>query len=316
MRGIEMDINKKEYDCAVVGGGPAGLSAALYMGRMRRSVIIIDDHEGSSTWHQVNRNYLGFPDGIHANKLREVGRQQVEKYGVSFLSATAEEVRAENEGRERRFHFKTTRGPVTSRTVILATGVSDYFPEFEGSMECIGRTMFWCIICDGYETIDKRIAVLGHSERAASLALELLVFTNKVTMVSWDRPFDITPQRMATLKEHGVTVYDSTCATYQCASGGQLSSINLEDGTEIGLDSLFVAQYIKPNTQLAQQLGVMLDEDGYIVSDVEQVTNITGVYAAGDCTKLYNHQVSSAVHEGGMAAAAANYYLYEDWQKD
>jgi thioredoxin reductase (NADPH) len=139
MGGIEMDnkIDKdgKVYDCAVVGAGPAGLSAALYMGRMRRSVIVIDDREGRSTWHQVNRNYLGFPDGIHANKLREVGRQQVEKYGATFLSATAEEVRAEGEGRERRFHFKTTRGPVASRTVILATGVNDSFPEFEGSME-------------------------------------------------------------------------------------------------------------------------------------------------------------------------------------
>jgi thioredoxin reductase (NADPH) len=176
--------------------------------------------------------------------------------------------------------------------------------------------MFWCIICDGYETIDKRIVVLGHSERAASLALELLTFTDKVTVVSWDQPFDIAPQRLATLKEHGVTLYDSACTTYQCASEGQLSSILLEDGTEIGLDGLFVAQYIKPNTQLAEQLGVMLDEDGYIVADVEQVTNIAGVYAAGDCTKLYNHQVTSAVHEGGMAAAAANYYLYEDWQKD
>jgi thioredoxin reductase (NADPH) len=311
-----MDIHKNEYDCAVVGGGPAGLSAALYMGRMRRSVIVIDDHEGRSTWHQVNRNYLGFPDGIHASKLREVGRQQVEKYDVTFLSATAEEVRAEGEGRERRFHFKTTKGPVTSRTVILATGVNDHFPEFEGSMACIGRSMFWCIICDGYETIDKRIVVLGHDERAASLALELLVFTDKVTMVSWDKPFDITPERLSKLKEHGVRVYDSTCAIYQCASEGELSSIVLEDGTEIGLDSLFVAQYIEPNTQLAQQLGIMLDEHGYIVADVEQVTNIAGAYAAGDCTKLNNHQVSSAVHEGGMAAAAANYYLYEDWQKD
>src|SRR5690348_12912539 len=149
------------YDCAIIGGGPAGLSAAVYMGRMRRSVIVIDDREGRSTWHQVNRNYLGFPDGIHASKLREVGREQVEKYDVTFLSATAKEVQAKGEGRARRFHFQTTNGAVVSRTVILATGVDDHFPDFEGSMECIGKTIFWCIICDGYETIDKRVVVLG-----------------------------------------------------------------------------------------------------------------------------------------------------------
>ncbi len=308
--------DERVYDCAVVGAGPAGLSAALYMGRMRRNVIVIDDREGRSTWHQVNRNYLGFPDGVHANRLREVGRQQVEKYGAIFLNATTEEVRAEGEGRESCFYFKTTLGQVVARTLILATGVSDSFPEFEGSMECIGKSMFWCIICDGYETIGKRIVVLGHNERAASLALEMLTFTDKVTMVSWDEPLNLPPEKLAALKEHGVKIYDSACEIYKCGEEGQLSSIVLADGTEIELDSLFVAQRIEPNTQLAQQLGVMLDEHGYIVSDVEQCTNVEGVYAAGDCTKLYNHQVTSAVHEGGMAAAAANYYLYEDWQKD
>jgi len=311
-----MISKEKVYDCAVVGAGPAGLSAALYMGRMRRKVIVIDDREGRSTWHQVNRNYLGFPDGIHASTLREVGRQQVERYDVTFLSATAEDVRAEGEGKARRFHFTTSNGPVIARTVILATGVSDRFPKFEGSVECIGKSMFWCIICDGYETIDKRIVILGHNERAASLALEMLVFTDDVALISWDEPFNLPEAKLTTLREHGIKVYDSECATYNCGTSGQLASIVLDDGTEIDLDSLFVAQHIEPNTQLAQQLGAMLDEHGFIVTDVEQLTNVEGLYAAGDCTRLYNHQVSSAVHEGGMAAAAANYFLYEDWQKD
>ncbi|MEO8286785.1 MAG: NAD(P)/FAD-dependent oxidoreductase [Chloroflexota bacterium] len=311
-----MEAGKHIYDCVVVGGGPAGLSAALYMGRMRRSVMVIDDHEGRSTWHQVNRNYVGFPDGIHASKLREIGKEQASRYGVEFFSATVDQVRAEGEGRERCFYFDTTRGQVVSRTVILATGVTDKFPEFEGSIECIGKSMFWCIICDGYETIDKRIVIFGHNNRAASLALEMLVFTKEVTLVSWDDPFNLTPEKMSVLEEHGITVYDSECELYKCAVDGQLESVVLTDGTEIPLDSLFVAQHIEPNTQLAEQLGMALDEHGFIMTDVELCTNVDGAYAAGDVTKLNNHQVSSAVHEGGMAAAAANYYLYEDWQKD
>lgn len=311
-----MDTNSRVYDCAVVGAGPAGLSAALYMGRMRRSVVVIDDKEGRSTWHQINRNYLGFPDGIHASRLREVGRMQAQQYDVTFVNSTVGEISAEGQGRDRRFHFTTTQGQIIARTVILATGVSDRFPEFEGSLDCIGKSMFWCIICDGYETIDKRIVVLGHNNRAASLALEMLVFTKYVTLVSWDKPFNLSDARMATLREHGVKVYDSRCSLYKCGESKQLEAVVIDDGTEIELDSLFVAQHIEPNTQLAKKLGVMLDEHGFIVSDVEQCTNIEGVYAAGDCTKMYNHQVSSAVHEGGMAAAAANYFLYEDWQKD
>jgi thioredoxin reductase (NADPH) len=305
----------KVYDCAVIGGGPAGLSAALYMGRMRRSVIVIDDVEGRSTWHQVNRNYLGFVDGIHVRQLREIGERQIEKYGTELLYARANNVEQRGEGKEMRFYIGTSAGTVVSRTLILAMGVKDQFPEFEGSQECLGRSMFWCIICDGYEAIGKRIIVLGHSDRAAALALQLLVFTDKVTLVSWDKRFHLTEERLATLKEHGVPCYDSSCQVYKC-SGGQLESIMLEDGTELPLDMLFVAQWIEPNTQLAKQLNVKLDEHGYIMTDAEQLTNVEAVYAAGDITRLYNHQVTSAVHEGGMAAAAANYYLYEDWQKE
>jgi thioredoxin reductase (NADPH) len=305
----------REFDCAVVGGGPAGLSAAIYMGRMRRSVIVLDDQEGRSTWHQVNRNYLGFPDGIHATALREVGAMQASKYGVEFLQARATDVQMDSGGGERRFCISTRAGSVVARTLILAMGVSDRFPEFDGSAECIGKSMFWCIICDGYEAIDKRIVVLGHNDRAASLALELLVFTPQVTLVSWDEPLDISEQKLRILKERSIPVHECGCEIYHC-SKGQIDSITLENGTELELDMLFVAQWIEPNTQLAKKLNITLDEHGYILTDAEQNTNVEGVYAAGDVTKLHNHQVASAVHEGGMAAAAANYYLYEDWQKE
>lgn len=302
-------------DCAIIGGGPAGLSAALYMGRMRRSVVVVDDYEGRSTWHQVNRNYLGFPDGVHATALRELGERQAAKYGAEFFRARADKVEVSGEGRERRFTVATSKGIVEARTLILATGVSDKFPEFEGSEECIGRSMFWCIICDGYEAIGKKLVVLGHNERAASLALELLTFTQDITLISWDEPFDIPQPKMEWLKAHKVQVIDSSCNFYKCADG-QLTSLSLADGTEIELEMLFVAQWIQPNTQLANELGLALDSHGYILADTEQITNIEGVFAAGDVTRLHNHQVTSAVHEGGMAAAAANYYLYEDWQKE
>lgn len=308
-------VDGKTYDCAIIGGGPAGLSAAIYMGRMRRSVIVVDDEHGRSTWHQVNRNYLGFPDGVHAAQLREIGEQQAKKYGVRFLFARAEGATYEGDGRERRFTVQTGEGGVLARTLILCMGVSDKFPEFDGSAECIGKSMFWCIICDGYESIGKRIVVLGHNERAASLALELKVFTDDVVLVSWDKPFDISTEKLDTLHKHNIETYDSTCSLYTC-SKGELSSIKLEAGKELELDMLFVVQWIKPNTQLAEQLGLYLDKHDYIVADAAQITNIEGVYAAGDVTKQNNHQITSAVHEGGMAAVAANYYLYEDWQKE
>ena len=304
------------YDCAIIGAGPAGLSAALYMGRMRRSVVVVDDNEGRSNWHQVNRNYLGFPDGIHARALREVGREQAERYDARFLDACVKDVRVEGDGKDRRFLLATTGGPVAARTLIIATGVSDHFPDFERCDDCIGKSLFWCIICDGYEAMGKKIVVLGSGNRAASLALQLLVFTDKVSLVPWKKPLHAEPQRIAAMREHGIAVYESHVRSYNCAPDGQLASLTLEDDTQVDLDSLFVTQWIEPNTQLAEKLGVRIDEKGFIVVDVEQCTTVDGVYAAGDVTRLFNHQISSAVHEGGMAAAAANYYLYEDWQKE
>lgn len=307
---------ERVYDCAIVGGGPAGLSAAIYMGRMRRSVLVIDGEEGRSTWHQINHNYLGFPDGIHATALREIGQEQASRYGAQFIDAYAKDVKYDGNGVARRFYLDTTAGTVTSRTLILATGVKDEFPQFEGSDECIGKSMFWCIICDGYEAIDKRIVVLGSGTRAANLALEILVFTPRVTLVSWDGAFRIEPERLETLKEQGIKVYDSRCTNYNCSTTGYLCDVELEDGTKLELDMLFVAQKMEPNAQLAKLLNVTIDEDGFIAADAEQCTNVDGVYAAGDVTHLFNHQVTTAVHEGGMAAAAANYYLYADWQKE
>lgn len=307
---------KEIYDCAIIGGGPAGLSAALYMGRMKRSVVVIDDKKGRSTWHQVNRNYPGFPDGIHATALRELGETQARKYGAKHLAARALHISESGTGQRRRFNVATTGGIMVARTLILAMGVKDYFPQFEGSVECIGKSLFWCIICDGYEAIGKRVVVLGHGDRAAALALQLLVFTDKVTLVAWDEKLDIEEERAEALRKHGIRVIDCGCRAYTLEAGGQLTSITLSDGTEIELDMLFVAQRIEPNTQLAKELGVSVDEHGYIRADAEQCTNLEAVYAAGDITRLYNHQVTSAVHEGGMAAAAANYYLYEDWQKE
>jgi thioredoxin reductase (NADPH) len=278
-------------------------------------VVVIDDDHGRSNWHQVNRNYLGFVDGIHAKSLRDVGEKQASKFGVRFLAARATGATYVGEETDRVFTVETSSGAVRARTLILCTGVKDRFPEFEGSEECIGQSMFWCIICDGYESIGKKIVVLGHNERAASLALQLKVFTDDVTLVSWDEPFNLDEKKMRVLKEHGVETHDSGCNLFTC-SRGQLEKIKLENGMELELDMVFVAQWIEPNTQLAQQLDVYLDQHGYIVADAEQCTNVGGVYAAGDVTKLNNHQITSAVHEGGMAAAAANYFLYEDWQKE
>jgi len=337
-------------DCVVVGGGPAGLSAAVNMGRMRRSVVLVDDRDGRSLWGQTNRNYLGFPDGIPAAEIRLAGRRQAAAYGTRFvhghvraascvagperlfrieldpcteprpLDAAGQVANAARDldvGRSLGERFLTEPTAVVGRTVVIATGVRDCFPEFDGWEQCVGRSLFWCINCDGYETMGHRVAVVGPDEDAAQTALQLLEFTPAVTVVAGaDSGFEIGGARLGDLAANGIATFPFAVAEYRNADG-RIDGLVLADPQATRLDVDMVFQYHRPDAraEVAVMLGVRLDAVGQVVVDESQQTNVTGVYAAGDVTHPHNHQISAAVHEGNEAACAANYYLYRPVQK-
>ncbi len=334
---------RNAVDCAVVGGGPAGLSAAIYLGRLRRSSLVLDDRAGRSLWSQVNRNYLGFPDGIEAADLRRLGREHAARYGTGFVGGTvgeierdrslfrltvtasgepdagsAEKIRRDEEAASRLGEARVLgRSEAYARTVILATGVRDEFPEFAGRDECVGRTLFWCLICDGYEALDRHALVVGHDEEAVSSALQLREFTQWVTLVAGGGGFSVPPDRLRDLADAGIAAFAAPIAEY-ANEDGCITAVRLDDaeGTTIAVDLVYSIGPHRARSDLARRLGARLDENGYVVVDTEQHTNVAGFFAAGDVTRPHNHQVTSAAHEGGMAAAAANYYLYGETQKD
>jgi thioredoxin reductase (NADPH) len=341
-------------DCVVVGGGPAGLSAAVNMGRMRRSVVIVDDRDGRSLWGQTNRNYLGFPEGIPAAEIRLAGREQAARYGTRFIHAHVRAaVRRNGAAGSAHGHFELELEPcpepgeapaagrpgnvvrdvnlgrslgerrvaestlIRARTLIVATGVRDAFPSFDGWEECVGRSLFWCINCDGYETIGHKVAVVGPDEEAAQTALQLLDFTADVALVAGtDRGFGIPASRLADLAGEGIATYPQRVAEYRNAAG-HIKGLILGDAAQTRLDVDMVFQYHRPvaRAEIAAMLEVQLDEIGQIVVDSSQQTNVPGFYAAGDVTHPHNHQISAAVHEGNEAACAANYFLYRPVQK-
>jgi thioredoxin reductase (NADPH) len=341
-------LGDQVVDCAIIGGGPAGLSAAVNLARMRRSVLVIDDRDGRSLWSQINRNYLGFPDGIPAAEIRLQGRLQAARYGARFLlgrvtcadrdgdlfrllveghesggagidsaGTDANVARDEELGRSLGELEAGASEELIARSVILATGVRDPFPKFEGRDECVGRSLFWCIVCDGYESVGKSVAVVGHDEDAVQLALGLLEFTGKVTIAA-GRPggFSVPELRVADLAANGITAHRWPVASYPNANG-QIEAIVLGDPkqTRIPVEMVFTVHTPRARNELATQLGVTLNAVGQIIVDSEQHTNVHGVYAAGDATSVHDHQVSAAVHEGNQAAAAANYFLYRPVQK-
>ncbi len=333
----------QSVDCVIVGGGAAGLSAAVNMGRLRRSVLLVDERD-RFLWRHVAHNYLGFPDGIPALEIRRLGWRQAARYGVELLIGHAAEATREGEGEDARFHLRLERLPaepwpgapprdaemasifgevpetgieVLARTVILATGVFGHFPDFRGRDACVGLSLFWCIHCDGYESLDRTVGVVGHDEEAVQTALDMLEFTDRVTLVA-GRPegFEVPASRLADLESNGIATHACEVAEYQ-NEDGQMEALLLNDParTRIPIDHLYTVCRTMASNALARQLGLELSEIGQIVVTSQQHTNVPGAYAAGDATSLHDHQLSAAVHEGNQAAAAANYYLYRPVQR-
>lgn len=294
------------YEVMVVGGGPAGLSAALYLARYDRATALLDAGRGRSTWHQVNHNYLGFPGGIPVRELRERGQQQVAEYEqVTLLEHTIDTLRREDGW----FVAEGQAGTWRAQAVILATGVVDHYPHFDGWQEYVGRSMFWCITCDGYSCRDCDVVVAGAGDEAASIALQLQRFATSITLLTDSMEPTISPQFLRRLERAGIAVIVDKIASV-VGEDGYIEAILTKRGERLAATKLFSFQGSTPQNELARQLDVLCNADGYIMVDTEQKTNVPGFYAAGDVTRLHSHQITTAVHEGGQAASAANYFLY------
>jgi len=298
------------YDCVVIGGGPAGLSAALQVGRSNRHAAVIDGGNGRSTFRQVNHNYLGFPGGILTRELRELGRKQVSMYPIAFLDGAVTSLRK----RKGEFVVELEDRSVRATTVILATGVTDHFPVVPDWETFVGRSLFWCIVCDGYSARGKRVVAVGNDDEAAVTALQFLQFTSSVTLVTNQSECAVATGHRRRCKQRGVEVIVGEIAEF-LGDDGILCEVVLADGTTLPADFVFSLQGGTPNNELAKQAGAQVNEDGYIVVDEDQHTSVDGLFAAGDVTHRHAHQVATAVHEGLTAATAVQYHLLEPWQR-
>lgn len=296
----------------IVGGGPAGLSAAVYLGRFLRETVVIDAGGGRSSGPQINENYLGFPRGIRADKLRQLGRKQAERFNVKFVAGAVSDATREDDC----FTFKGDFGRLRGRTIILANGVTDVWPSFPGVDRYVGKSLFWCITCDGFRTRGKRVLLIGADDEAATTACQFLNFTDKLLFVATatGESISISEKQLKSLAEQSIAVVDGTIEEVR-GKLGMVSKVVVA-GESHKVDLIFSLLGQVPNSQLAAQLGVLLDEGGYVKITDEQRTNVPGVYAAGDLSGPYAHQVSSAVHEGAMAGQAVNYDLYAGFQQE
>ena len=302
------------YDCIIIGSGPAGLSAAIYMARSRRTTMVIDAGRGRTKWNQLNENYFGFPNGIRAAELVKRGRKQAERFGTEFCAGEVRDITRQDDCS---FHISLdapNQSTLRARSLIFATGVTDVWPSFPNVERYVGKSLFWCIACDGFKVCGSRVVVLGNTDAAAATALQLLNYTDHVTFLCSDEKCDVSTEKQAQLKDHDIPICFGRIERAR-GKGGTLQMLELSGGLHLELDYLFSELGQVPNSQLAARLGINLVERGCIKVDEEQKTNVPGVFAAGDVTNLPAQQVASAVHQGALAATSANYYLYEEAQR-
>jgi thioredoxin reductase (NADPH) len=300
----------RAWDCVIVGAGPAGLSAAVYMGRFRRRTLLLDDQDGRWSYGQINENYLGFPRGVSARRLHALGRAQAARFGVRFQAASVTRVRRWAAG----FRLETTRGVRLARTVIWAAGVQDRWPGVPGVRRLVGRQLFWCIVCDGWRTRDKTVVLLGNTDRAGSTALQFLTYTRRLTFVADGGPRRLSSRCRLRMGRAEIPVLKGQVR--RIVPGPRRGvTVSLADGRTLRADFVFSLYGSDPKTAPVTALPLRFSPLGSIRVDDKNATAVPGFFAAGDVNDKHGHQVSSAVAEGGQAAQAANFGLYPPFQR-
>ncbi len=268
------------YDAVVVGGGPAGLSAAGWLGRYRRRVVVLDGGEHRNRWVDHSHGYLTH-DHADPKDLLRVAREQIAAYPtVELRSGRAHGAHRSDDGT---FVVESAAGPLQARRVVLATGVVDAFPEVEGFFEHYGADVFHCPTCDGYEAQGCEVVAFGWSSQIAGFALTLLEWAATVTVVTDGSRFEGDETCREALDRHSVDVLEDD-AVELLGPRGALRGVRLQGGAILPCQLAFFSIAHRPRTDLATQLGCRLTGDGYVEVDQEGLTSVDGVYAAGDVT--------------------------------
>jgi thioredoxin reductase len=258
-------------DVVVVGGGPAGLAAALWLGRNRLRVLVADRGEPRNRWVDATFGYLGF-DGAHPDALLDAARKDLVRYDVAVVGAGVRSVHRV----EGSFSVDLDDRRVTCASIVFATGVADVVPPVPGLAEHYGTGVFVCPLCDGYEVRDRSVVVLGAGGAVGGFATEVQRWAGTITVVPLgdESPSDDIPD----------DVELATAPAASVAGSSSVEGVVLADGSTVPCDAIFLRSATVPVTDLAAHLGCDLDDDGLIVVDPDGATSVDGVFAAGDCT--------------------------------
>ncbi len=286
------------YDVTIIGGGPAGLSAALVLGRCRRKVVVCDAGEPRNRFSTGLHGYLGH-DCIDPANLLARGRDEIAAYGVEFRHVAATGARCDDGGATVTL---ADGGQITSRKLLLATGLRDHWPQIPGAGPMYGKSIHHCPYCDGWEWRDAPIAVYGPDHRAAKLAVELLTWSRDLVLITDGHEVDA--ESRGELEARGIASRTEPVVRVE-GEGDRLRRIVFEGGEPIERSAMFFALGQEPASLLAEQLGCDLTPSRDVETDWREKTNVPNVWVVGDASKDMKLAIVAAA-EGAKAAVSIN----------
>ena len=303
--------NDVRFDIGIVGGGPAGLSAAIWSARYLHSVVLIDSGDPRNWETRGINGFLGL-EGIRPPELRARGRDVCRELGVDLIDAIV--LRVEQEPDDEFVICVEGGGKVIARRLLLAIGIRDVWPDIPGLEHVYGSNAHVCPDCDGYAARDKKVVVIGNGRRAVGMALNLTTWTRDIIICTNGRPAELDePEYCEKLDALNIPVLTQPI-TRVCREGNQIHCLMLADGMQLDTDKVFftIGQY--PADDLGVQLGCDRDDEGHIVVDEHCHTSVLNVFAAGDIIPGPQLAIAAAA-EGATAALSMHKSLVPESRK-
>ncbi len=294
-----MDHDTPLLDCAIVGGGPAGLTAAIYLARFRRDTVLFDRGGSRAMMIPLSHNHAGYPEGISGQDLLARMADQAQQYGADLRSGNVESIVREGEN----WRLGVGESSVLARTVLFATGVDNRFPDIPRPIHDAALNagqLRYCPICDAFEATDQRIAVVGAESHGVAEALFLRTYSAQVTLYTLVE-CELHEKDRANLAKVGVTWDPRPVERY--AFDDDAVRLHFAGGAVAEADTLYPALGSDPNIELIEQLGFRLDGERCVLTDSHQRMGIRGLYAAGDVVAALD-QISVAMGHAAVAATA------------
>lgn len=301
---------QEPLDCLIVGGGPGGLTAAIYLGRYLRRFRIIDAGNSRLQLIPTSHNYPPFVDGIDGPALLERLRAHALRYCERIDRGTVDRLERLTDGS---FIAHAGDERIHARTVILATGLADVAPDMPGMRDAVKRGYLrYCPVCDGYEASGKKVGIVGHGKSGWKEALFVRQFTDEITLLTLGKPIDLAPEESAALLEAGIQVVEEPVAEI-VIEGNRIAAIRMHTGKEHRFDSLYGALGCNVRSELALELDARRADNGELFVDGHYQTSIEGLYAVGDVVSGLN-QICIAEAHAAIAATAIHNRLQPGWR--